>query len=323
MNLHQDKSLFQDAVLATAQQLKIPEIYIEKDYWVTYALYQLFTGEIGNEVVFKGGTALSKCFGLIQRFSEDIDLIVFKNESDSANQLKTKLKSISSAIAKDLPEIEIKGITNKKGMIRKTAHAYPHLFSGTYGQVRDSIIIESSWLGYFEPFSKAKVSCFIAEMMQKNKQNDLIERYILSPFEVQVLNPERTLCEKIMSLVRFSYSSNPILDLRNKIRHTYDIHLMLKDDKINSFFESMHFEEMLQWVKNDDLQSFKNNTTWLANHPASAIIFSNTSETWNQMKTVYKNSFAELVFGNLPDESDIEKTLFEIAMRVKRCKWDK
>lgn len=160
-------------------------------------------------------------------------------------------------------------------------------------------------------------------MMQKNKQNDLIERYILSPFEVQVLNPERTLCEKIKSLVRFSYSSNPILDLRNKIRHTYDIHLMLKDDKINSFFESMHFEEMLQWVKNDDLQSFKNNTTWLANHPASAIIFSNTSETWNQMKTAYKNSFAELVFGNLPDESDIEKTLFDIAMRVKRCKWDK
>lgn len=61
--------------------------------------------------MFKGGTALSKCFGLIQRFSEDIDLIVFRNESDSANQLKTKLKSISSTIDKDLPEIEIKDIS--------------------------------------------------------------------------------------------------------------------------------------------------------------------------------------------------------------------
>lgn len=77
MNLHENKELFQDAVIATSQQLSIKEIYIEKDYWVTFALFHIFKNDIGKETVFKGGTALSKCFGMIQRFSEDIDLVVY------------------------------------------------------------------------------------------------------------------------------------------------------------------------------------------------------------------------------------------------------
>ncbi len=75
MRLHENKSLFNEAVRATALTKGISEIYIEKDYWVTLTLYTIFNDPVGKEVVFKGGTALSKCFGLIERFSEDIDLI--------------------------------------------------------------------------------------------------------------------------------------------------------------------------------------------------------------------------------------------------------
>ena len=65
MKLHQNKELFKDAVIATAQQMGIREIYVEKDYWVTYALFNIFRNEIGKETVFKGGTSLLKCFGMI------------------------------------------------------------------------------------------------------------------------------------------------------------------------------------------------------------------------------------------------------------------
>jgi predicted nucleotidyltransferase component of viral defense system len=88
MKLHENKSLYTDAIRFTAQQMNLPPEYIEKDYWVTFALYNIFKNEIGKETVFKGGTALSKCFGLIQRFSEDIDLVVFRKESETSNQLK-------------------------------------------------------------------------------------------------------------------------------------------------------------------------------------------------------------------------------------------
>ncbi len=76
MNLHESPSLFSEAIRTTAQQMGILDIYVEKDYWVTKALHLIISDPIGTEVVFKGGTALSKCYGLIERFSEDIDLVV-------------------------------------------------------------------------------------------------------------------------------------------------------------------------------------------------------------------------------------------------------
>ncbi|MDD2636008.1 MAG: nucleotidyl transferase AbiEii/AbiGii toxin family protein [Bacteroidales bacterium] len=322
MRLHENKELFKDAIIATSQQKGIREIYIEKDYWVTFALYTIFNSEIGKETIFKGGTALSKCFELIQRFSEDIDLVVLRNGNETGNQLKNKIRKISKSVSKVLPEIEVDGITNKVGMIRKTAHTYPHFFSEHFGQIRDIIIVESTWLGNFEPYTTATVSSFIYKMMLQNNQQALIEEYRMNPFEVLALNPKRTLCEKIMSLVRFSQTQEPIIDLRNKIRHTYDIHLMLKDDKLNDFFKSEEFEKMLLIVANDDVASFKNNNEWLANHPITTMIFSNTEDTWNKIKDVYTSSFSELVFGEVPPETEILKTLKIVADRLNSIKWD-
>lgn len=323
MNLHENKELFQDAVVATSQQLGIKEIYIEKDYWVTYALFHIFKNEIGKQTVFKGETALSKCFGIIQRFSEDIDLVVLRNAIETDNQLKTKIKKISKCVSDVIPEINIDGVTNKVGMIRKTAHNYPRVFTGHFGQVRDMIIVESTWLGNFEPYKTENVSSFIYKMMLKNGQQSLIDAYGMNPFEVLALNPKRTLCEKIMSLVRFSYTRDSIADLRNKIRHTYDIHFMLKDENLKSFFQSGDFETMLLRVANDDVTSFKNNNGWLANHPKKAIIFSDTEDIWNKIKDVYTGSFSELVFaGEPPQETEILKTLFTLADRLEPIKWN-
>jgi len=322
MKLHENKELFQDAVIATAQQKGIREIYVEKDYWVTFALFNIFKNEIGKETIFKGGTALSKCFGLIQRFSEDIDLVVLRNQNEMGNQLKTKIKKISKCVSNVLPETEIDGITNKVGMIRKTAHNYPRAFTGHFGQVRDIVIVESTWLGNFEPYTTADVSSFIYEMMLLNNQQKFIDEYGMNPFKVLALNPKRTLCEKIMSLVRFSQTLDPISDLRNKIRHTYDIHLLLKDDRLNAFFQSDEFDGMLLRVANDDITSFKNNNKWLINHPATTIIFSEIVETWNNIKDVYTGSFSELVFGEVPPERDILKTLITVADRLKPITWN-
>lgn len=69
MKLHRNEELFRDAVRITAQKMNLPTIYIEKDYWVTFALYEIFHSEIGKDIIFKGGTALSKCYRIIERFS--------------------------------------------------------------------------------------------------------------------------------------------------------------------------------------------------------------------------------------------------------------
>ena len=264
---------------------------------------------------------MSKCNGLIKRFSEDIDLVVLRKPEDTGNQLKKKLKSISKCAEEKVPEIEIDGITNKKGMIRKTAHSYDKHFSGTFGQIRNYIVIESSWLGNYEPYEKGVVSSLIYETMKHSGQQELIDKYEMYPFEVNVLSPKRTICEKIMSLVRFSNSENPIEDLNNKIRHIYDIHFLLKDNAINNFFGSAEFDSMLQKVGNDDVFSFKNNNEWLKEHPASALIFHKPESTWKQLKNTYKGSFKELVYGEFPTESEILKTIKKVSERLTKIEW--
>ena len=321
MKLHENKTLFQQAVQFTADQMKIPAIYVEKDYWLTYALFTIFNSAIGRDIVFKGGTALSKCYNMIERFSEDIDLVVLRREGESDNKLKSKLKAVSTIMETVMPEVVIEGITHKMGMNRKTAHTYVKEFTGNYGQVRDVIILESSWLGYYEPFTTKSIVSFVGQMMINNKQTDISKENRLQPFDLLVLEPIRTICEKIMSLVRFSYSINPLEDLKKKIRHTYDLHQLLNQKEFLEFFHSNAFDEILLKVANDDVVSYKNNNAWLIHHPREAVFFKNLEMVWNELKTTYNSDFKNLVYGELPNEKNVLKTLSMINDRLETITW--
>lgn len=71
-----------DLFLTTAARLGTAVQYVEKDFWVCWTLDALFNGleSGGPRLLFKGGTSLSKAFGLISRFSEDIDVTVFRDD---------------------------------------------------------------------------------------------------------------------------------------------------------------------------------------------------------------------------------------------------
>jgi len=68
--------------------------------------------------------------------------------------------------------------------------------------------------------------------------------------------------------------------------------------------------------------SFKNNNKWLLNHPTTAILFSETENTWNQIKDIYETRFKELVFGEFPSENEIMNTLKIVAERLKTIEWN-
>jgi predicted nucleotidyltransferase component of viral defense system len=323
MTLHDNKTLFRQAITATAQSMQnMKEIYVEKDYWVTLALKTIYESKIGAEAIFKGGTSLSKCYNFIERFSEDIDIVAVRKEGESDSAVNAKVKKISKAIESVLPEVHIDGVTSKHGMLRKTAHNYAKEFTGVYGQVRDVVVLEASSLGYFEPHTTKTIFSFISTMMQNTGRAALITQYQMQAFDVLVLAPERTFCEKIMSLVRFSHSANAINDLQKKVRHCYDLHFLLQDDFINAFFASNSFDAMMLKVANDDVLSYKNGNEWLAIHPKEAIIFADTINVWQQLKNEYVNEFSNLVYGTLPTENEIEKTLFKIADRIKTINWN-
>ena len=322
MRLHENPELFSDAVIAASQYFKIPEIFIEKDYWVTVALEAIFKSDISDEAVFKGGTALSKCHRLIERFSEDIDIVILQHIKETDNNLKAKIKKISKIVETVMPEVNTPGITNKLGQIRKTVHSYPKKkFQGSFGHVKDEIILEVTWLGSFEPFEVKAVNSYIAELIEKTGQFDLIEQYGLQSFNVKVLTKERTLCEKIMSLVRFSRMDDPYKHLTEKIRHVYDIHILLKDPSVYNFFLTLEFDNLLNQVGKDDIKSFKNNNTWLKDHPIKAVIFADPQDTWERMSGKYQTSFRDLVTGVFPEQQELITTLKSVSVRLKKIDW--
>lgn len=321
MNLHLNKALYKDAISITAQRMKIQPEFIEKDYWVTFALYTIFNDAIGKDTVFKGGTALSKCYGIIERFSEDIDLVVLRREGESNNKLTTKIKTIGEVVSNVLPEVTIEGLTHKMGMNRKTAHSYTKVFEGNYGQVRDAIVVEATWLGYYEPYTSKNITSFVGEMMFNNGQESIAKDHGLLPFEVLVLEPTRTICEKIMSLVRFSYDDDAINVLKKKIRHVYDLHQLLQQKTFADFFVSTDFEAMLLKVASDDVASYKNDNKWLANHPNNAIVFKDLENVWSQLQATYNGDFKSLVYGKLTDEKEIATTLKTIKDRLEKVTW--
>lgn len=321
MKLHQNIKLFQDAVSVTAQKMNIPPEFVEKDYWITYALFSIFNHEIGKDTIFKGGTALSTCYNMIERFSEDIDLVVLRHEGETENKLKTKLKAISTVVEMVLPEVAIEGITRKMGMNRKTAHSFNQTFDGNYDQVRNAIILESTWLGYYEPYTTKSIISFVGNMMLENGQKEIVTENGLLPFNVLVLEPIRTICEKIMSLVRFSYGEDPINDLKKKIRHIYDLHQLLKQVEFLNFFNSPAFDDMLLKVAKDDVISFRNNNKWLNYHPNEALIFRDLENVWSELQPINKSDFKNLVYGELPKETMILETLKMIQERLKSISW--
>ena len=93
MKLDQQPELLADAVRATSEYYHIAPVYIEKDYWISKILQQLSRSIYANNTVFKGGTSLSKGYGLIKRFSEDVDVAVLTGEL-SGNQIKTLITKV-------------------------------------------------------------------------------------------------------------------------------------------------------------------------------------------------------------------------------------
>jgi hypothetical protein len=327
MNLHLDKDNFEGAIVATANYFEIPEIFIEKDYWVTYALHQLFHSEVKDLIVFKGGTSLSKCYSIIKRFSEDIDLVVIKNDVDTGSELRRRLKDITTIIDRSiLDKVADHPNTNKKGSIRKIVYSFPKVgLGGKYGEVKDDITLEVSHLGNFEPNVTKPIRTLIADYINSTQNIELITQFGLGDFEVKALAVERTFCEKIISLVRFSYTESPITDLSNKVRHTYDLTLLLRLDSIKDFVNSDSFGIMLLQVAKDDDMAIPNNKEWLYNHPKEALIFSDTVMVWNVLKKVYTGTkFNELLIGieKPPHENDVFETLVFLSERIEVISWE-
>jgi len=295
--LHQDKEALEQAIRATAQHLSLPIEYVEKDYWVTYALKELASSNIGEHIVFKGGTSLSKAYDLISRFSEDIDIAVL-TEGLSTNQTKNKVRRASKIVEGIYEEVD--SPDNSKGSdFRKVRFQYPRMDSSApvEGQIADSLLLEVNAFADPEPYNKMSLSSYIAKFFISSGQENSITEFALEAFEMNVLCTTRTVCEKVMGLVKASNGDDHINQINNKIRHLYDIHFLLTDKVTNEFVKSAEFCDMTKKVMACDRKAFPS-APWLDVPLADACVFSSLREIWPELESTYYGDFKAMVVGD-------------------------
>ena len=317
MNLHENKDLFTAVIRDMAQKTAISEVYIEKDYWLTRSLQRLSQNPNAEKVVFKGGTALSK-IQLTNRFSEDIDIAVIEADSFSGNQLKMLIKRLAKDMATDLEERTVEGVTSKGSRFYKAVYLYPNIIGQEIKTAVRSgqLLIEINTFSNPYPYQKQQITSFISGYLLTLNRQDLIEKYNLSPFSVNVLDKSRTMLEKIVSLLRFSFAENPKKELSSKIRHFYDLYYLANDKECTKYLQSSEFQKDLQDLFAHDQQEFDEPTGWQTKTIQDSPLISDFPDLWSTLQETYLSELPMLAFSEIPEEKIIEENFIELMKKV-------
>ncbi|HCI55439.1 MAG TPA: nucleotidyl transferase AbiEii/AbiGii toxin family protein [Bacteroidales bacterium] len=318
VNLHEFKSDFNLLVKETADYFGIREVFIEKDYWITRVLKHLAHSKYSGEVVFKGGTSLSKGYKLIDRFSEDIDIAVINESGMTGNRLKTLIRSVEKTISVDLTEVYTHGVTSKGSQFRKSVFTYPvsddaRLYQG----LSNKLIIEINSFANTNPYVNLKIKFLISEFLESSAGQDLIEKYDLQAFNINILDKRRTLIEKIVSLIRFSFSENPIVSISEKVRHFYDIYYLLIDTECKSYLGSEDFIRDITELFKHDRTVFNEPNGWRQKPIIQSPLITDFDNFWKSIKVVYARELTKLAFNEIPNEEIIAKSFKQVINRLK------
>ncbi len=314
MRLHTDIQFFQDTIRSASQHLNINEVFVEKDYWITFLLGQLSKSKYSNTTVFKGGTSLSKGWGLIHRFSEDVDIAIINADKKSGNKIKTIIRTVEKEMTKGLNEVQIDGVTSKGSRFRKSMFEYVSI--DTKNKNNKLIVEVNSFANPF-PFQSLIIKSMVFDFLTQTGNVAYIEQYDLQPFNLNVLNKEQTLLEKLVSLIRFSYDENMVESISRKIRHFYDLHFLANDVECADFIKSSDFKKQFSKILEHDKRLFDEPIGWKTKLVGESPLIFDFENVWRKLKDIYNTELSALAYSPIPDEKVIAQTFSEIINLIK------
>ncbi len=230
----------EELFLVAAREIGLPEAMVEKDFWVCWTLDYLFHDcPWAAHLAFKGGTSLSKCFGLIQRFSEDIDLILdwrllgyekdepwterSKNQQDKFNK---EANARTEAFLQEtfLPQLQAdfgKLLDDEFSLYLEEDDPQPLCFgypkSFQEGSILPVVRLEIGALAAWTPAKRTEITSYAAQQYPHVFQH--------STTSIHTVAPERTFWEKVTILHKEAFRTNGKFPARYS-RHYYDLWCM-------------------------------------------------------------------------------------------------
>jgi hypothetical protein len=317
MKLHEDKTLFTQLLNFSANTLNIRPEFVEKDYWLTRALQRMAQNQNTEKIVFKGGTSLSKAYRLTNRFSEDIDIAVIDADSFLGNQLKMLIKRLAKDMASDLEEKVVQGVTSKGSRFYKAIYQYQNLVAPTLSAVKTGqLLIEINTYANPYPYIKQEISSFMADYFTTINRQDMIEQYDLNPFSINVLDKRRTIVEKLVSLIRFSFEEDIQKALASKIRHFYDLHYLVSDVECSEYINSADFQKDLPELLIHDQQEFDKPTGWQVKTVKDSPLLTEFPILWTSLSSIYQSELSPLAFSEIPNETFVAESFMKIISKL-------
>lgn len=225
-----------------ALHFRLPQAFVEKDFWVAEVLRAAVKDRVIADksqrlvpvtFVFKGGTSLSRAYNLIERFSEDVDLLVVFPENCSPGAKDKILKAVCHDVGEHLgidPQDRRVSGAPTKGVKRHMRYHYPGSFES--GVASEGVLLEMGTRGGDFPLQVHRLRSMVADYAVGVLGELESAWQEFEPFTVNVLSPERTLLEKI-SAVHDAVSRMPDATAHNALmrggRHFYDIHRLLSN----------------------------------------------------------------------------------------------
>ena len=231
----------------TQNRLGLPLQAVEKDLWVTCILQVLFSLDISTNIIFKGGTSLSKFGNLIERFSEDIDIAIDPSTYGLIGDLtKKQLKNLrkrSSLYVKDVLAVALQEGLEKYGIMdkltievepegegdatypepRRIYITYQSLFSDTLDYLRNVVVLEIGSRSLMEPTVKIPIQTIIGNTFP-NVNTSLTTPVITTAAPAKTFVEKLCLLHELFSIERESITAN------RRSRHLYDLERMMDHD---------------------------------------------------------------------------------------------
>jgi hypothetical protein len=307
---------------------------LEKDWWVTFSIKLLFNTPYANYFAFKGGTSLSKCWHLIDRFSEDIDISLSPEVlgigyaerpsktfvehlrragcSFTSNELMAALKvefqnyqvpvnlySITAEpVRPDMPDTDPQTLYVN----------YVSLFdSNSY--LPDRVKIEFSVRSLQEPSMKRSINSLLVTHFPN-------ENYIEEFYEVLTIQPQRTLIEKML-LLHEEYNRDEHAKIRTErmSRHYYDLFQLSKQEfssailKDNDFIEEIiEHRKYYSRLKRFDYVTLKRGSISII--PSADIL--------KALEHDYEIMRSEMIYGNPPTFEEIIEAMKNLQYEINR-----
>ena len=246
-------------------EYNLSTVAIEKDWWITAVLRALFALPYAEHLSFKGGTSLSKCYNLIERFSEDIDIAINReylgfSGALSKTQISDRLRRAACSFVREKLQFDVaKTLENQEintdlfsvnVNITPISTTDPEIIEVNYKSlfpesdyIKPVVKLEVSGRSMNEPLLKVALQSFIDEAYSD-------KHFAEKPFEVNAVVPERTFLEKICLLHEEFAKSQESMRSERMSRHLYDLERMFDAGIAEKALEDMKlFESIVEHRK--------------------------------------------------------------------------